>query len=75
MLCKSMGVNQNIINNCTNRNHSLYAVSCELHVTEGVILWCQHNGEQNTVVLSDYDPGTGVLALLTYAHVHLYFHR
>ena len=32
-------------------------------------MWCQHNDEQNTVVLSDYDPGTGSLALLSYAHV------
>ena len=64
-----MGVSKNIINNCADKNQSLYIVFCEQLVTEGEMLWCQHNEIQDTVVLSDYDPSIGSLALLFYVHV------
>ena len=69
ILCKSHGVSIQKVQNCINRNSSLYKVFSEQLITDGVIMWYQHNKFQNTFLLSDYDPSTGVLTPLSYIHV------
>ena len=43
--------------------------TCQQLVTDGEIIWRQHNENQDTVIMSDYNPATGSLSPLSYVQV------
>ena len=70
-LCSRFGVPISSIQNCTDRNTKLYSTFCQQLVTDGEILWRQHNDNQDTVIMSDY-PATGNLSALSYSLCDFY---
>ena len=64
-----MGVNIENIQNCTERNNKLFTTFSQQLVTNGSIIWCQHDEIHDTVTMSNYNSSTGPLSSLLYAHV------
>ena len=68
-LCDSVGVSPNCVKNSTDPNINLYTRFSQQLITEGTIHWRKHNQHEDTVVMSDYNPTTGFLSPLSYAHI------
>ena len=68
-LCKSLRIQQAVIENCADANRSLYTVFTEQMLTFGEVTWCHHSQMEDVVILSDYDPSTGTLLPSSYSHV------
>ena len=64
-----MGVNIENIQNCTERNNKLYTTFSQQLVTNGSIIWHQHDEIHDTVIMSDYNSSIGTLSPLPYAHI------
>ena len=68
-LCNNMGVSLTQVNNSTDRNTKLYTTFREQLINDGEIMWRQHNENQDTFVMSDYNSTRGTLSPLSYVHV------
>ena len=64
-----MGVEYQTIKNSTDRNWNLYSLFSQQLITDGTIQWCKHSNDEDTVIMSDYNPSTGNLSPLSYVHV------
>ena len=69
MLCHRMHVNVQKVQNSTHTNISLYRTFKQQLITDGTIQWRQHSEFQDVVIMSDYNPGTGLLKPLSYVHL------
>lgn len=69
MLCKSLGMQNPLIENCADPNRSLYTVFIEQMLTFGEVIWHHHSQEKDVVILNDYDTSTGALLPSCFVHV------
>ena len=68
-ICDKMGVEYQTIKNSIDRNWNLYSLFSQQLITDGTIQWCKHSNDEDTVIMSDYNPSTGNLSPLLYVHV------
>ena len=68
-LCNKLGIDLDDVNSSSESGSTLYGSFCQQLVTDGEIIWRQHNENQDTVIMSDYNPATGSLTPLSYVQV------
>ena len=64
-----MHANVQKVQNRTHANNSLYRTFKQQLITDGTIQWRQHNEFHDVVIMSDYNPGTGLLKPPLYVHL------
>ena len=56
MLFNNMEVSINTVKKSTDQKRNLYSAFSQQLITYGIIQWCKHNQDQDTVIMSDYSP-------------------
>ena len=69
MLCDNIEVSFNTVKHSNDQNRNFSSTFSQQLITDGIIQWCKHNQDQDTVIMSDYSPSTGNLYPLSYVHV------